>query len=422
MRMSNVPQGYKQTEVGVIPEDWEVYRVRELVKHGPKNGYSGRSGKDVRGTPTLSLSATSNGHLVLNSQTIKYLEERVSPDSDLFLKPGDILVQRSNTTDLVGTTAIFTGPPATFIYPDLMMRLRFKERASANWFWRYANSTEGRRFFTSVAAGSTGSMPKISGEKLREMPIPVPPLPEQEAIAGALSDADGLIESLEQLIAKKRRIKQGAMQALLTGKKRLPGFSGEWEVKTLRAVTQIPVTDGPHLTPQFFRDGVPFLSVNNLVDNKIDLSDLRYISMEDHVLFSKKCKPQVNDLLFGKAASVGKVAIVEMDLDFNIWSPIALVRINDDNIPRFIYFCIQSEAVARQITLFTNSSSQGNIGMGDIEQLTLALPEKGEQQAIAAILSAMDAEIDALEIRLAKTRSLKQGMMLNLLTGSIRLL
>src|SRR5262249_5849260 len=130
-----VKPGYKQTEVGVIPEDWEVHRIYELVKHGPKNGYSSRSGKDGQGTPTLSLSATSAGRLILDSQTMKYLEEQFPPDSDLFLKPGDILVQRSNTIDVVGTTAIFTGPPATFIYPDLMMRLRFKELASANWFW-----------------------------------------------------------------------------------------------------------------------------------------------------------------------------------------------------------------------------------------------------------------------------------------------
>ena len=87
-----VPTGYKQTEVGVIPEDWEVVRVRDLVKHGPKNGYSGRSGQDSRGTPTLSLAATSSGRLLLNRDTVKYLENRVAADSPLFLEPGDVLV------------------------------------------------------------------------------------------------------------------------------------------------------------------------------------------------------------------------------------------------------------------------------------------------------------------------------------------
>jgi type I restriction enzyme S subunit len=213
--------GYKQTEVGEIPEDWEVMHVRDLVKHGPKNGYSGRSGQDSRGTPTLSLAATSSGRLVLNQDTVKYLENRIPTDSPLFLEPGDILVQRSNTAELVGTTAIFNGPAATFVYPDLIMRLRFKKRATAEWFWRYANSTSGRRFFSRVAAGSTGSMPKISGDKLRDMVVPLPPLTEQEAITAILSDMDAEVAALEAKLAKARQLKQGMMQELLTGKTRL---------------------------------------------------------------------------------------------------------------------------------------------------------------------------------------------------------
>ncbi|MGB3634186.1 MAG: restriction endonuclease subunit S, partial [Rubrobacteraceae bacterium] len=224
-----VPPGYKQTEVGVIPEDWEVARLSDLVTLGPKNGYSGRSGQDTRGTPTLSLAATSSGHLILEEETVKQLYETIDPRSDLFLKSGDVLVQRSNTLNLVGTTVVFDGPSGAYVYPDLMMRLRFKDNATAHWFWRYANSADGRRYFVSIAAGSTGSMPKISGEKLRKMPLPAPPLHEQRAIAAALSDVDDLISALDRLIAKKRAVKTAAMQQLLTGKQRLPGFSGEWE-------------------------------------------------------------------------------------------------------------------------------------------------------------------------------------------------
>ena len=253
------------------------------------------------------------------------------------------------------------------------------------------------------------------------MPVPLPPLPEQRAIAAALSDVDALIASLDKLIAKKRDMKQAAMQELLTGKRRLPGFSGEWEVKTIKAIVQTPVTDGPHLTPKFLSGGIPFLSVNNLVDNKIDLSDLRYISVEDHEVFSRKCKPQRSDILLGKAASVGKVAIVDFDTEINIWSPIALIRVGSDNVSRFIYYQLQSAGLAKQITLLTNSSSQGNIGMGDIEKLELQLPSYAEQTAIAAILADMDAEIAALEQKRDKTRLLKQGMMQELLTGRIRL-
>ncbi|MFO0137797.1 MAG: restriction endonuclease subunit S, partial [Cyanobacteriota bacterium] len=131
------------------------------------------------------------------------------------------------------------------------------------------------------------------------------------------------------------------MQQLITGQTRLPGFQGEWKVKPLKKIVETPVTDGPHLTPNFLDDGIPFLSVNNLVANKIDFGDLRFISQQDHEVFSRKCKPQKGDILLGKAASVGKVAIVELTSEFNIWSPIALIRVSDLHCARFVYYQLQ---------------------------------------------------------------------------------
>ena len=195
----------------------------------------------------------------------------------------------------------------------------------------------------------------------------------------------------------------------------------EWEVERLKAIVQSPVTDGPHLTPKFTSDGIPFLSVNNLVDNKIDLSDLRFISQFDHEVFSKKCKPQKDDILLGKAASVGKVAIVELDYEFNIWSPIALIRVSRSHAARFVYYQLQTENLTCQITLMTNSSSQGNIGMGDIEKLTLILPPLSEQHAIATALSDVDGLLGGLDQLIAKKRDLKQAAMQELLSGKTRL-
>ena len=118
----DVRPGYKQTEVGVIPVDWNVQTLSPLVKTGPKNRYSGRSAKDARGTPTLTLGATTSGALILNDETVKRLEETIDSASELFLQRGDVLVQRSNTTDLVGPTAVFDGPSGVYVYPDLMIR------------------------------------------------------------------------------------------------------------------------------------------------------------------------------------------------------------------------------------------------------------------------------------------------------------
>jgi type I restriction enzyme S subunit len=262
----------------------------------------------------------------------------------------------------------------------------------------------------------------IANSAFKSAEIPLPNTKEQEAIAEALSDADALIESLEQLLVKKREVKQGAMQELLTGKSRLAGFHSQWKSERLKELLQIAVTDGPHLTPKFLADGIPFLSVNNLIDNKIDLAELRFISKADDEVFAKKCKPKMGDLLLGKAASVGKVALVDIDIDFNIWSPIALIRVNSQNCARYVYYSFQSKYITRQIELLTNSSSQGNIGMSDIEQLIFKMPTLAEQKSIASLLFDMDAAIIELETKLAKARQIKQAMMQELLTGRIRLM
>ena len=139
-------------------------------------------------------------------------------------------------------------------------------------------------------------------------------------------------------------------------------------------------------------------------------------------MYSKKCKPIRGDILLGKAATVGVVAVIDFDFEINIWSPIALIRLGKKAKNTFIYYFFQSDRLKRQIGLLTNSSSQGNIGMGDIEQLIFLLPTVEEQTAIASILSDMDSDISNLQQRLTKTRQIKQGMMQQLLTGRIRLI
>lgn len=270
------------------------------------------------------------------------------------------------------------------------------------------------------SAGNTAGV--LDTKLVQAFKIWLPDVNEQRAIATALSDVDALIAGLEKLIAKKRDLKQAAMQQLLTGQTRLPGFSGEWARNDLKKLVSTPITDGPHLTPTFYETGVPFLSVNNLANNRIDWSDLRFISKADDEIFSRKCKPRKGDVLLGKAASVGKVAIVEDDIDFNIWSPIALIRAGAQVNAKFLYYQLLSADCITQVLLLTNSSSQGNIGMGDIEKLQISYPCYEEQMAIATVLAEMDAELVVIETRLAKSRDLKHGMMQELLTGRTRLI
>lgn len=414
--------GYKQTEVGVIPEDWEIAQLDMLGTGSVPPIKAGPFGSSLTKDTYVSCGYKVYGQEQVIRGDYLYGDYFVSPRKyreleSCAVSPGDILLS------LVGTAGkllvVPNDAPAGIINPRLIRFSFDKKRVDSQFFKNLFEANQVQALLARSAQG--GTMGVLNASMLRPMKIPLPSLLEQRAIAAALSDMDALLVKLDQLIAKERDLKQAAMQQLLTGQTRLPGFGGEWQRKEIKDIVLTPVTDGPHLTPKFLNDGIPFLSVNNLVDNKIDLTDLRFISQADHEEFSRKCKPRKGDVLLGKAASVGKVAIVDLDIEFNIWSPIALIRVGGAANARFVYYQLQSEDAVGQIRLLTNSSSQGNIGMGDIEKLTLALPQLKEQTAIATVLSDMDAEITALEARRDKTRALKQGMMQELLTGRIRL-
>jgi type I restriction enzyme, S subunit len=424
-----VKKGYKRTEVGVIPEDWRVAVVDSLVSAGPRNGYSGRTADSACGTKTLSLSATTSGRMLLTPDTVKHLIETIPHHSDLFLRPGDVLVQRANTIELVGTTAIFDGPQGVYVYPDLMMRLRFREIATAHFFWRFSNSTGGRRFFMGIAAGSSGSMPKIGGANVKRMPIPLPPLSEQKAIAEALSDVDDLIASLERLIAKKRDIKAATMGQLLTGRTRLPGFTGKWERKRLgelgiclRGVSYRGDNDlFPYDTPATKR----LLRSSNVQDAAIVTADVQFVRascvsarqvlMRDDILI---CMANGSKALVGKAGRFK----TEDGYAYTFGAFMGCFRTERGlAVPEFVFGLFLTEKYRGYIAQLLAGSSINNLRPSSIASLEFSMPPLPEQAAIAGVLSDMDAEIEALESRLAKTRMLKQGMMQELLTGRTRL-
>ena len=171
----------------------------------------------------------------------------------------------------------------------------------------------------------------------------------------------------------------------------------EWQVKKLKFILDMPVSDGPHETPVFQDSGIPFFSVDNIQNNKLFLEKLRFITKEDHKRFSLKCKPQKNDLLLGKAASVGKIALVDLDSEFNVWSPLAVIRVSQlEMLPKFCYFMFRSDFLQLQISLKVNWNTQGNIGMKDIENLKIIIPSKIEQEQIINFLDKNTTQFDKL--------------------------
>lgn len=162
----------------------------------------------------------------------------------------------------------------------------------------------------------------------------------------------------------------------------------EWSLIKLKYLLDSKVTDGPHETPDFISEGVPFLSVDSIVDGKLVFEGCRYISEEDHAKYKLKCFPRRNDVFMGKAASIGKIAIVDVDFEFSIWSPLALLRPNINKIlPKFLEYSLKSDYAQDQIDLYATSNTQKNISMDDIPRIELFMPDLDQQLMIVNFLN-----------------------------------
>jgi type I restriction enzyme S subunit len=267
----------------------------------------------------------------------------------------------------------------------------------------------GHHFSTFAASVSARSgIPKINREELGEYALPLPPFPEQCAIACALEDVDALLSALTQLIAKKRALKQAATQRLLTGQQRLPGFGGEWVVRPLQDVThcldnlRVPLNEQQRAKMQ---GDYPYCGANGVLDyvNGYVIDDDVILMAEDGGYFDEyECRPIAYRM-------VGKCWVN---------NHAHILKAKDGFDQGFLYYSLVHKNVLR----FLASGTRAKLNKSELHRIELEIPvAQDEQAAIATVLSDMDAEIAALEARLAKTRALKQGMMQELLTGRTRL-
>jgi type I restriction enzyme S subunit len=202
-------------ERGCSLDSWSTTTLGELVDDGPSNGWSPPSSGSSKGALSLKLTATTSGKLRLDENAVKRIDETPLPDSKFWLKPGDVLIQRANSLEHVGACAIFDGPENTYIYPDLMMRVRLRDPVKRRYVWRVLNSEKARAYFRANATGSAGNMPKINGGTVRALQIPLPPPDELTAIVTALDSAFEWLEGSADEHARAARLLPKLEQAIL---------------------------------------------------------------------------------------------------------------------------------------------------------------------------------------------------------------
>ncbi len=409
-----VKAGYKQTEVGVIPEDWQIEPILGCCDYA-----------DYRGkTPPK----TASGTFLVTARNVRkgfidYDESQEYVPTALY----EQIMQRGKPCigDVVITTEAPLGNVAQVDREDVALAQRIikyrpkNSSLSADYLKHYLLSDRFQQILNDHSSGSTAK--GIKGSVLHQLPVVIPPPPEQRAIAEALRDADALIKSLEQLLAKKRQLKQGAMQELLTGKRRLPGFSGEWEVKRLGELADIRSGGTPSTTQaQFWNGFVPWCTPTD-VTGLNGFKYLRDTSRKISHLGLKSSSAEMipaSSVLMTSRATIGECAINQVPVTTNQGFKNFVPSENAD--VEFLYYLLTTQR--QGFISLCGGSTFLEIGKTQLTAYEVRVPTtKTEQIAIAAVLSDMDAEIAALEERLAKARALKQGMMQELLTGRIRL-
>lgn len=414
-----VPPGYKRTEIGLLPSDWRSLPV-------------GRMGEVTTGK-ALATNAPGQSRPYLRTKNV--FDGRIDVDDVLVMpmtdaefehfrvRPGDVLLNEGQSLELVGRCAMYKGEyQQACAMQNQLVRFRARPGVCSEFAAHLFRFSQQRGIFARIALQTT-SIAHLGARRFERLHLPWPQREsEQRAIAEVLSDGDRLLAALEALIAKKRAVKQAAMQQLLTGKTRLSGFSGDWETKRLGEVGHFLKGSGVK------RDDSQSGPLACVRYGEI------YTTHHDYVRqFNSWISPKVaatatrlvyGDLLFAGSGEtkeeIGKCVALVICAEAYAGGDIVILRPSNVD-PLFLGYALNMPDAARQKASFGQGDAVVHISAAALAQVSLSLPSRDEQSAIAAVLFDVDAEISALEARRDKARAVKHGMMQQLLTGRMRL-
>ena len=411
-----IPRGYKLTEVGVIPEDWEVKAIGDIadVKTGPFGSALHESDYVEDGTPIITVEH-------LSDMGVEHFKLPMISNEDrrrlkaYSLIAGDIVFSRVGSVD---RNALIREQEDGWLFSGRLLRVRIKNTKGYPHYLSYHFHSEPfKQRVREIAVGQT--MPSLNTQLLKGVQIILPTEQEQRSIATVLSDMDALLVGIDRLIAKKRDLKQATMQQLLTGKIRLPGFDGEWKVKRLGDLAEMGSGGTPPSSIAAYYDGdIPWVSISDMTKGgKVITRTDRNLTQAGFSRSAAQMFPP-GTVLYAMYASLGECSISEIPLCSS--QAILGIRPKKELNGEFLYYFLVSLKV--MVKSLGQQGTQANLNKGMVQDFHISLPPIPEQTAIATILSDMDAEIAALEQRRDKTRALKQGMMQELLTGKTRLI
>lgn len=412
----------KQTEIGMIPDDWEV---KEFGNYSTiVRGGSPRPIQDFITTNSSGINWIKIGDVKPNDKYIVKTEEKIIP-------AGKSRSREVNPGDFILSNSMSFGRPYILkingcIHDGWLAIQNYHETFDVDYLYYLLGSDEVFKQYISMAAGS--SVQNLNKQKVSKLLVALPPtLVEQQKIAKALSDVDNVISTLEKLITKKKNLKQGTMRQLLTGKKRLPGFAksgkfkqteiGEipedWEVKSLSSIGEVKMCKRVLKYQTSETGDIPFYKIGTFGKEPDS-----YISRElFNFLKNNYSYPKKGDILISAAGTIGRTVVFDGKDSFFQDSNIIWLE-NDESVILNIFLSYLFKVIKWQTE---DGGIVSRLYNNNFRVTQIPIPSKPEQTAIANVLSSMDKEIEALEAKLRKYRNLKTGMMQQLLTGKIRL-
>lgn len=407
---------FKDTEIGKIPEEWEVRTINSFcsVKTGPFGSMLHAEDYVAKGTPIVTTEHFKNGILPLVGKDIPQVGiEDLKRMSSYTLTKDDIVFSRVGSVDI---NALVTVRQKGWLFSGRVLRVRpFKQTDSLYLHYGLLKHSV-RSDIVSRAVGLT--MASINTKILGETELSLPPLNEQRRIASALTSIDNLIASLGKLIKKKKNIKQGAMQQLLTGKTRLKGFTEPWVYRKISEIATTSSGGTPSRSiPNYYYGDIKWFTTTELKDNYL-YDSVEHITREALNNSSAKMFSANTILMAMYGATIGKLGVLKEPSTTN--QACCAIKCNDI-VEIFLFYILLYNR--KSIIEKGCGAGQPNISQAIVNELSFLVPPcEKEQQAIATILTKMDNEITALEAKRAKYEAIKQGMMQQLLTGKIRLI
>ncbi|WP_417585689.1 restriction endonuclease subunit S [Nitrincola sp.] len=395
----------------MLPESWGVMRLDDIsekvmvgIASAATHAYSDSGIRMLRNLNIKEGWIDDSDILYVNSSYEKAFRNKR-------LKQGDILTVR---TGYPGVSAVvpmkYEGAQC---FTSLITRLD-QHKAFPDFVCRYINSEYGKKFITSGEAG--GAQKNVNAGMLKRMVIPLPPIPEQKKIAQILSTWDNVISATEQLLENSQQRKKALMQQLLTGKKRLPGFEGEWNVNKLEAVMKRIYGGGtpPREDISCWNGDLPWVTVKDLVSDRITGAQ-EHIS-DEGLRNSAANIVEKGNVIIATRMAVGRVVTCSVDVAIN--QDLKAIIPNEKAVPDYIFYWFKYKE--SEISKLGTGSTVKGIQLSDLKKLTFLTPPISEQKKIAEILTTADKEIDALQKRLGHLKQEKKALMQQLLTGKRR--